>query len=40
MSNCRLCGYPQMTHFLDLGFTPLADQFLSKEQLDQPLEKN
>ncbi len=36
MSNCRLCGYPQLTHFLDLGFTPPADQFLSKEQLDEP----
>ena len=36
MKYCRLCGYSKMTQFLDLGFTPPADQFLKKEQLSEP----
>ena len=34
--HCRLCGYPSMTEILDLGYTPLADSFLSKAQLIEP----
>jgi SAM-dependent methyltransferase len=33
---CRTCKSENMTQFLDLGFTPPADQFLRKEQLHDP----
>ncbi len=33
---CRLCGHDNLSPFLDLGFTPPADQFLIKEQLNEP----
>jgi len=36
MSACRLCGSEELTQFLDLGFTPLADGFLKLEQLNEP----
>lgn len=36
MKPCRLCGYPNMFQFLDLGFTPHADRFIKKEQLNEP----
>ncbi len=31
--NCRMCGSTQLYRFLDLGFTPPADQFRRKDQL-------
>jgi SAM-dependent methyltransferase len=34
--NCLLCGGGQVEPFLDLGRTPLANRFLTAEQLDQP----
>jgi SAM-dependent methyltransferase len=34
--SCRLCGNNKLTQFLDLGYTPPADTFLSKAQLDEP----
>jgi SAM-dependent methyltransferase len=33
---CRMCKSDQLDRFLDLGFTPPADQFLRKEQLSEP----
>lgn len=33
---CRTCKSDDLTQFLDLGFTPPADQFLRKEQLRDP----
>ncbi len=33
---CRSCGKTNMTVFLDLGTTPLADRLLSAERLGQP----
>jgi len=36
MVRCRLCGSGNLSEFLDLGFTPPADQFLTSEQLSQP----
>src|SRR6266404_5751037 len=33
---CRLCNHPNLTQFLDLGFTPPADRFLRREQLAEP----
>ena len=36
MRQCRCCGYPKMTPFLDLGFTAPADRFITCEQLDAP----
>jgi hypothetical protein len=36
MKRCRLCGKQKMSQFLDLGFTPPADLFIVKEQLDEP----
>jgi SAM-dependent methyltransferase len=33
MKACRLCQSIQLYKFLDLGFTPLADQFRRKDQL-------
>jgi hypothetical protein len=36
MFMCRICNNPQTAKFLRLGPTPLANSFLSREQLDQP----
>lgn len=36
MISCRMCKGSGLTKFLDLGFTPPADQFLRKEQLHDP----
>ena len=36
MINCRMCGSSNLEEYLDLGFTPPADQFLRKEQLAEP----
>lgn len=33
---CRMCKSKKLERFLDLGFTPLADGFLTKEQLNEP----
>lgn len=33
---CRMCNSVELAEFLDLGFTPPADQFLRKEQLVEP----
>jgi SAM-dependent methyltransferase len=33
---CRMCNSTLLDQFLDLGFTPPADQFLRKEQLREP----
>jgi len=33
---CRVCHCESLTKFLDLGFTPLADNFLSPYKLQQP----
>lgn len=33
MKTCRMCQSIQLYKFLDLGFTPLADQFRRKDQL-------
>ena len=35
-TKCRLCKSAQLELFLDLGFTPPSDSFLTKEQLDKP----
>ncbi len=35
-TNCRMCKSQKLEKFLDLGFTPLADGFLAKEQLGEP----
>ena len=35
-TTCRTCRSDNLTKFLDLGFTPLADQFLRKDQLREP----
>lgn len=34
--NCRMCGSTNLYRFLDLGFTPPADQFRRKDQLKEP----
>lgn len=34
--NCRMCKSKKLEKFLDLGFTPLADGFLTKQQLNEP----
>jgi len=34
--NCRMCGSTELHRFLDLGFTPPADQFRRKDQLREP----
>lgn len=34
--NCRMCGHSDLYKFLDLGFTPPADQFRRKDQLSEP----
>jgi len=36
VEHCRLCGSASLTPFLDLGFTALADRFITREQLDEP----
>lgn len=36
MIKCRLCGSGNLLPFLDLGFTPPADQFKRFEQLKEP----
>jgi len=36
MYNCRLCNSDKLYPFLDLGFTPPADQFKRLEQLKEP----
>jgi len=36
MYSCRLCDSPDLTEFLDLGFTPPADDFISKARLHEP----
>ncbi len=33
---CRMCKNNQLTKFLDLGYHPPSDNFLSKEDLDKP----
>lgn len=33
---CRFCKSPKLNRYLDLGATPLADRFLSAEQLNEP----
>lgn len=33
---CRMCKSDNLARFLDLGFTPPADQFLRREQLREP----
>lgn len=33
---CRMCGSERLHKFLDLGFTPPADQFQRKDQLREP----
>ena len=34
--NCRMCNSEKLHKFLDLGFTPPADQFRRKDQLREP----
>ncbi|MBX5084906.1 class I SAM-dependent methyltransferase [Rhizobium lentis] len=34
--NCRMCGSTKLHKFLDLGFTPPADQFRRKDQSREP----
>ena len=34
-TSCRSCDQPSLESFLDLGWTPLADRFLTVEQLNQ-----
>ncbi len=36
MISCRMCESKDLEEYLDLGFTPPADQFLRKEQLAEP----
>jgi hypothetical protein len=36
VTRCRICGSSNLFEFLDLGFTPPADQFLREDQLRQP----
>jgi len=36
VNRCRICGSNDLFEFLDLGFTPPADQFLREDQLSQP----
>lgn len=35
MYTCRMCRSSNLYMFLDLGFTPLADQFRRKEQMKE-----
>ena len=34
-NSCRLCGSKNLFEFLDLGFSPISDQIVTKEQLDE-----
>lgn len=36
IKNCRICGSSNLFKFIDLGFTPPADQFLRPSQLKEP----
>ncbi|MBF0166117.1 MAG: class I SAM-dependent methyltransferase [Alphaproteobacteria bacterium] len=36
LNNCRLCGADRLTQFLDLGYAPPADAFLTAERLSEP----
>jgi SAM-dependent methyltransferase len=36
VTRCRICGSSNLFEFLDLGFTPPADQFLREDQLRHP----
>ena len=36
MPKCRICRTQSVTEVLDLGFTPLADSFLSNERIQEP----
>lgn len=36
VNNCRICGSSNLFKFIDLGFTPPADQFLRPSQLKEP----
>ena len=35
-NSCRLCGSKNLFEFLNLGFSPISDQIVTKEQLDEP----
>lgn len=35
-TDCRMCHSTELKCYLDLGFTPLADAFLTKDQLNDP----
>ncbi len=35
-NSCRMCKSNDITKFLDLGFSALSDNFLTKEQLEEP----
>ena len=35
-TSCRLCGFPRMRTFVDLGATPPCELFLSADLLDEP----
>ena len=37
VTTCRLCKSSDLFQYLDLGFTPPADQFRTKEELDYPV---
>ena len=34
--NCRHCGLPLKHSFCDLGMSPLANSYLTEDQVDQP----
>ena len=36
INNCRFCQSKNLIPYLNLGFTPLADRFLSSQQLNKP----
>lgn len=36
LTHCRMCGSAKLTEYLDLGFTPPADQFRKKEERNVP----
>jgi hypothetical protein len=36
MISCRMCQSRELYKFLDLGFTPPADQFRRHDQLKEP----
>ncbi len=35
-AQCRFCDHPLTTTFLDLGFSPIANNYLTPEELSQP----